>query len=63
MDWSEEIRQVTPAFGTYHLPRKEWPAAYGIEAKLPDSLGSQLMYPLRPRPPHVTLPGPIAADP
>jgi len=50
-------------FGTYHLPRKQWPAAYGIEAKLPDSLGSQLMYPLRSPPPHVTLPGPIAADP
>jgi sterol desaturase/sphingolipid hydroxylase (fatty acid hydroxylase superfamily) len=34
-------------FGTYYLPRKEWPAAYGIEEKLPDSLAGQLAYPLR----------------
>jgi len=31
-------------FGTYHVP-KEWPAAYGIEAKLPESLIGQLVYP------------------
>jgi sterol desaturase/sphingolipid hydroxylase (fatty acid hydroxylase superfamily) len=34
-------------FGTYHLPRNEWPSGYGIEARLPASLGAQLMYPLR----------------
>jgi hypothetical protein len=34
-------------FGTHYLPRTEWPAAYGIEAKLPDSPGGQLAYPLR----------------
>ncbi len=37
MDW---------IFGTYYLPRREWPSAYGIEAKLPGSLGGQLLYPL-----------------
>ena len=35
-------------FGTYHLPRHEWPAAYGIDVKLPGSLAGQLLYPLRP---------------
>jgi sterol desaturase/sphingolipid hydroxylase (fatty acid hydroxylase superfamily) len=34
-------------FGTYYLPRKQWPSAYGIDAKLPASLGAQLLYPLR----------------
>ena len=38
MDW---------IFGTHYLPRKQWPSAYGIEAKLPGSLAGQLVYPLR----------------
>jgi sterol desaturase/sphingolipid hydroxylase (fatty acid hydroxylase superfamily) len=33
-------------FGTHHLPRA-WPAAYGIDAKLPGSVIGQLIYPLR----------------
>lgn len=33
-------------FGTLHLPA-QWPAAYGIEAPLPASLGGQLIEPLR----------------
>jgi sterol desaturase/sphingolipid hydroxylase (fatty acid hydroxylase superfamily) len=33
-------------FGTHYLP-KEWPAAYGIEDKLPDSLMDQFFYPLQ----------------
>jgi sterol desaturase/sphingolipid hydroxylase (fatty acid hydroxylase superfamily) len=49
-------------FGTYHLPRKQWPSAYGIEAQLPGSLGGQLLYPLRPLPPQVDLPKPVSAD-
>ena len=35
-------------FGTHYLPRKQWPAAYGIEAKLTSSLVGQLIYPLIP---------------
>ncbi len=54
MDW---------IFGTLHLPRNEWPTAYGIDAKLPDSLGGQLLYPLRAPSPEPALPDPIAADP
>jgi sterol desaturase/sphingolipid hydroxylase (fatty acid hydroxylase superfamily) len=34
-------------FGTLHLPN-EWPADYGIKAKLPDSLVGQLVYPVQP---------------
>jgi sterol desaturase/sphingolipid hydroxylase (fatty acid hydroxylase superfamily) len=49
-------------FGTYHLPRDRWPSDYGIEAKLPGSLGGQLVYPLRPHPPQVSLAAPVAAD-
>ena len=41
-------------FGTHYLP-KEWPAAYGIKAKVPDSLAGQLAYPLRPQPLAVSL--------
>ena len=37
MDW---------IFGTYYLPRKQWPSAYGTEAKLPASPGGQFPYPL-----------------
>ena len=33
-------------FGTHHLPRDAWPTAYGIKAKVPDSLAGQLAYPL-----------------
>ena len=36
-------------FGTMHLPRREWPAEYGISEPMPTSLGAQLIYPLRMR--------------
>ena len=49
-------------FGTYHLPRNEWPSGYGIEARLPGSLGGQLMYPLR-APPPMNLSEPVAGNP
>ena len=50
-------------FGTYHLPRNEWPAAYGVGAKLPRSLGGQLLYPLRSPPPQQPRPEAAAASP
>ncbi len=53
MDW---------IFGTFHLPRKQWPSAYGIDARLPGSLAGQLVYPLRPLPPQVTIPGPVVEN-
>lgn len=49
-------------FGTYHNPRKQRPSAYGIEAKLPGSLGGQLIYPFLP-PPQASSMRPFAADP
>lgn len=54
MDW---------IFGTLYLPRGRWPAAYGIETKIPSSLAGQLVYPLRPPPAPARLPDPLAADP
>jgi sterol desaturase/sphingolipid hydroxylase (fatty acid hydroxylase superfamily) len=50
-------------FGTHYLPRRHWPSAYGIEAKLPDSLAGQLMYPFHPPSPPVDSPEPMAASP
>jgi sterol desaturase/sphingolipid hydroxylase (fatty acid hydroxylase superfamily) len=37
-------------FGTWHLPRKKWPMAYGIVEKLPISLAGQLAHPFQPLP-------------
>ena len=53
MDW---------IFGTLHLPRREWPAAYGIREKLPRSLGDQLIYPLRLPPGQAIVEGSTATD-
>ena len=36
-------------FGTHHLPRNQWPEAYGIRTKLPTTLTEQLTYPWAPR--------------
>jgi sterol desaturase/sphingolipid hydroxylase (fatty acid hydroxylase superfamily) len=41
---------VDRLFGTYYLPRGRWPSRYGIEEKLPASLGAQLLYPFRRSP-------------
>jgi sterol desaturase/sphingolipid hydroxylase (fatty acid hydroxylase superfamily) len=41
LPWMDRI------FGTYYMPRKQWPSAYGIEAKLPLSIARQLAYPFR----------------
>ena len=49
-------------FGTFYLPRNKWPAAYGIERKLPESMGAQLVYPLRASPPQPSLPEALPAD-
>jgi len=32
-------------FGTFYLPKREWPAEYGIESPMPSSLRGQLMEP------------------
>ena len=57
LPWMDRI------FGTHHLPRGQWPSAYGIEATLPGSVAGQLLYPLDPRPQQVSAPEPLAANP
>jgi sterol desaturase/sphingolipid hydroxylase (fatty acid hydroxylase superfamily) len=46
-NYSATLPWLDRLFGTHHLPN-EWPSAYGVEDKLPDSLAGQLMYPLDP---------------
>ncbi|HZV93344.1 MAG TPA: sterol desaturase family protein [Caldimonas sp.] len=41
---------VDRLFGTFYLPRGRWPARYGIDEKLPASLGAQLVHPFRRSP-------------
>jgi sterol desaturase/sphingolipid hydroxylase (fatty acid hydroxylase superfamily) len=45
LPWMDRI------FGTHHLPRGEWPEAYGITARMPETLPEQLVYPLFSQPP------------
>jgi lathosterol oxidase len=41
---------IDKLFGTYHLPRDEWPERYGIEGSpVPDGYVRQLVYPLAPQ--------------
>jgi sterol desaturase/sphingolipid hydroxylase (fatty acid hydroxylase superfamily) len=49
-NYASTLPWIDRIFGTHHLPGKELPPAYGIKAKLPDSLVEQLVYPLRPPP-------------
>ena len=52
LPWMDRI------FGTYFLPRNQWPTAYGIEATLPVSLHRQLIYPLHHPLPTTLIGGP-----
>ncbi|RZL06119.1 MAG: sterol desaturase family protein, partial [Rubrivivax sp.] len=36
-------------FGTYHLPAQQFPASYGADPELPQTLGGQLVNPFRKR--------------
>ena len=40
-------------FGTFHLPKGEWPRAYGIAEPMPGGLFEQLAQPLAPRTPPI----------
>jgi sterol desaturase/sphingolipid hydroxylase (fatty acid hydroxylase superfamily) len=35
-------------FGTFYMPKNQWPAHYGIDATTPDGLPEQLMHPFLP---------------
>jgi sterol desaturase/sphingolipid hydroxylase (fatty acid hydroxylase superfamily) len=47
-NYSTMLPWVDRIFGTYYMPRDHWPPGYGIDDKLPDSIGDQLLYPLLP---------------
>jgi sterol desaturase/sphingolipid hydroxylase (fatty acid hydroxylase superfamily) len=48
-NFSTMLPWVDRIFGTHYMPRDHWPPGYGIDDKLPDSIGDQLLYPLLPR--------------
>ncbi|HEX3725793.1 MAG TPA: sterol desaturase family protein [Pirellulales bacterium] len=50
-NYSSLLPWLDRLFGTFHLPHNQWPAAYGVKAKLPGSLVGQLVYPLVTGPP------------
>ena len=60
-NYSPTLPWIDRIFGTYHLPRNQWPAAYGIGARLPESLVGQLLYPLRPSTPELGSPEGVGA--
>lgn len=47
-NFSSMLPFLDRVFGTFYLPKREWPAAYGIADPMPSSLGSQLVEPLMP---------------
>ncbi len=46
-NYSSMLPFIDKLFGTYYLPKHQWPLAYGIKAKIPNSLTGQLLYPLK----------------
>ena len=46
-NYASMLPWVDRIFGTHHLPRNQWPEAYGTETALPRLLGGQLIHPLR----------------
>jgi sterol desaturase/sphingolipid hydroxylase (fatty acid hydroxylase superfamily) len=47
-NYSTMLPWMDMIFGTYHMPPDQWPPSYGINDKLPDGIGDQLLYPLLP---------------
>jgi len=39
---------IDAIFGTYHMPRTEWPSKYGIDAALPGAMVAQVLEPMMP---------------
>ena len=40
---------VDRLFGTWYVPRREWPRAYGVDEPIPAGLVGQLLHPFRRR--------------
>lgn len=61
-NYASKLPWMDRLFGTHHLPRRQWPTSYGIDAELPDTFAGQLAYPLYPQPLLVRSVPPVAAD-
>jgi sterol desaturase/sphingolipid hydroxylase (fatty acid hydroxylase superfamily) len=49
-NYSSTLPWLDRIFRTHYLPKDQWPKSYGIEAKLPETLAGQLIYPLHAQP-------------
>lgn len=49
-NYSSTLPWLDRIFRTHYLPKDQWPKSYGIEAKLPETLAAQLLYPLHAQP-------------
>jgi sterol desaturase/sphingolipid hydroxylase (fatty acid hydroxylase superfamily) len=45
-NYSSMLPFMDRMFGTFYLPKREWPAEYGIAAAMPSGVGEQLLHPL-----------------
>lgn len=45
INYSTSLPLIDMIFGTFHLPRHEWPERYGIDEPMPHSLIGQLLHP------------------
>jgi len=48
-NYASMLPWVDRMFGTFYLPKGQWPVAYGINGAIADSLGAQLVQPLWPK--------------
>jgi len=46
-------------FGTWYMPKKQWPAKYGIDAPVPGGLARQLLHPFVPRDQELSAAAPV----
>ena len=61
-NYASTLPWIDVIFGTFYLPSREFPTAYGIRAKMPDSLVDQLFYPLERSTPVSESPQPAITD-
>lgn len=47
-NYASMLHWLDRIFGAFYLPRRDWPARYGIDAPMPPNLGGQLLEPLVP---------------
>jgi sterol desaturase/sphingolipid hydroxylase (fatty acid hydroxylase superfamily) len=46
-NFAGQLPLLDVVFGTLHLPERRWPAAYGVEEKVPEGWAAQLAHPFR----------------